>query len=177
MGSEGLDEIPFRFMSANSAVERSRTGQRSTVCPECGAVYQGSDSCATRFAALLALDHGRREPWGSRHGQAFAAFALQHPLAYGTSLDFAWAALHRICLDGELPVHVFSPPGVRSLLKSIGMGVPPRPPRPRQRPTITIADLGEFDQETYPQCLDAWCKAALDMWGGSQVRPWRLRRE
>jgi catechol 2,3-dioxygenase-like lactoylglutathione lyase family enzyme len=48
---------------------------------------------------LLALDHSRQEPWGSRHGVAFAAFALQHPARYATSLDPAWATLHR--MQGE----------------------------------------------------------------------------
>ncbi len=66
-------------------------------CPECGAAYQAAgDSCGARFDALLALDHARREPWGSRHGLAFAAFALQHPAAHAASLDRAWAALHRV---------------------------------------------------------------------------------
>jgi hypothetical protein len=49
-----------------------------SLCPECGATYsEEGDSCAARFDQLLALDHSRREPWGSRHGQAYAAFALQ----------------------------------------------------------------------------------------------------
>src|ERR1051326_7998235 len=49
-------------------------------CVECGAEYESDeDSCVARFDRLLALDHSRQEPWGSRHGQAFAAFALQHP--------------------------------------------------------------------------------------------------
>jgi hypothetical protein len=68
-------------------------------CPECGAMYsEERDSCAARFEELLALDHSRREPWGSRHGQAFAAFALQHPVTRAASLDRAWAALWRITI-------------------------------------------------------------------------------
>ena len=51
-----------------------------TRCDECGARYtEPGDSCQARFDQLLALDHSRQEPWGSRHGLAFAAFALQHP--------------------------------------------------------------------------------------------------
>ena len=51
-----------------------------TRCEECGAEYpEPADSCQARFDQLLALDHSRQEPWGSRHGLAFAAFALQHP--------------------------------------------------------------------------------------------------
>jgi len=70
-------------------------------CPECGATYsEEGDSCAARFDQLLALDHSRREPWGSRHGQAFAAFALQHPVIHEASLDRGWAALWRIYVAG-----------------------------------------------------------------------------
>ena len=55
----------------------------SATCNECGARYGNStDSCVVRFDQLLALDHSRREPWGSRHGLAFAVFALQHPQRY-----------------------------------------------------------------------------------------------
>jgi len=54
-----------------------------TRCPECGASYATEDdSCSARFERLLALDHSRQEPWGSRHGQAFAAFALMSALLF-----------------------------------------------------------------------------------------------
>jgi hypothetical protein len=138
----------------------------SHACPECGATYtDADDSCAVRFAALLALDHSRREPWGSRHGQAFAAFALQHPATHAASLDRAWAVLSRIYVDGEPPKRVFD------RLVSLRGGMPPEwhaPPRPTQRrsaPTITIADLGEFAADGYAEHLEAWCRASLDAWG------------
>lgn len=133
-------------------------------CPECGARYaEGSDSCAERFNQLLALDHSRREPWGSRHGQAFAAFALQHPAQYAASLDTAWAALYRIYRLNERPLEVFT-----ALRKPTGRAatasVPPRPPS-SVRPAITIADLKDFAPDTYAARLDEWCRATLHAYG------------
>lgn len=138
----------------------------SSTCPECGATYfESDDSCAARFAALLALDHSRREPWGSRHGQAFAAFALQHPATHAASLDRAWAVLTRIYVDGERPKHVFD----RLLSQRGGIppdwNHPPRPARPVAAPSITIADLGDFDASEYAERLDDWCRASLAAWG------------
>jgi len=137
-----------------------------TRCPECGASYDtDGDSCAARFDQLLALDHSRREPWGSRHGQAFAAFALQHPQRFAGSLDHAWAALHRIYFAGDRPTLVFEQ------LRSGRQGalarwnVPPRPERPVTSPSVTVANLGAFDADTYAEQLDDWCRASLAMWG------------
>ena len=61
-------------------------------CEDCGASYAAPDvDCSMRFDELLALDHSRREPWGSRHGLAFCAFALQHPRTYDRDvLQRAW---------------------------------------------------------------------------------------
>ena len=133
-------------------------------CPECGARYAGGgDSCADRFSQLLALDHSRREPWGSRHGQAFAAFALQHPARFATSLDSAWAALYRIYHLNERRLDVFT-----SLRKAAGhaatAGIPSRPSYATQ-PAITIADLEDFAPETYAARLDDWCRATLRAYG------------
>lgn len=135
-------------------------------CPECGARYaDSSDSCAARFAMLLALDHSHREPWGSRHGQAFAAFALQHAAQYASSLDTAWAALYRVYIDRVPTAEVFA-----SLRASRGVAPPtwrvPRRPMARLgAPEITIADLADFDAATYAERLDAWCLATLTSWG------------
>lgn len=136
------------------------------VCSECGASYANDgDSCGARFEQLLALDHSRREPWGSRHGQAFAAFALQHPQRFATSIDHAWTALHRIYVAGDRPSFVFE--RLRSNRREVlrEWNVPARLPRPAARPSMTIADLGEFDASRYTDQLDAWCRATLSMWG------------
>jgi Family of unknown function (DUF5946) len=138
----------------------------TTRCPECGAAYASDDdSCAARFEQLLALDHSRQEPWGSRHGQAFAAFALQHPARFATSLDHAWAALHRIYVAGDRPSVVFE--RLRANRREVlgEWNVTARLPRPAAAPSITIADLGDFDARRYADRLDAWCRATLSMWG------------
>jgi hypothetical protein len=138
----------------------------STRCPECGATYaDADDSCAARFEALLALDHSRREPWGSRHGQAFAAYALQHPVAHARSLDRAWVALHRIYVAGEPPARVFGALVARRGAAPAHRTTPVRPARPLHPPSVTIADLADFAAATYPERLDAWCRASLEAWG------------
>jgi hypothetical protein len=135
-------------------------------CAECGAHYpRDGDSCESRFDTLLALDHARREPWGSRHGQAFAAFALQHPSAFGSSVDAAWAALYQIYIAGDDPRAVFDALTVRKGTPQPWWDIPPRPECRTSDPMITIADLGDFGAETYPSRLDAWCRDAIAMWG------------
>ena len=136
-------------------------------CPECGATYSDeADSCAARFDQLLALDHSRREPWGSRHGEAFAAFALQHPVTHKISLDRAWAALWRIYVAGESPARVFG-----ALVAHHGKvpladkKIPTRPATRATMPSVTISDLTDFAAETYPARQDAWCRATLASWG------------
>lgn len=135
-------------------------------CSECGARYSSdTDSCAVRFDQLLALDHSRREPWGSRHGQAFAAFALQHPIQHRASIDSAWTALYRIyCLD-QPPARVFG--ALRALKGRVvtDPDVPAHAPAPANRPAITIADLGDFSATDYATRLDEWCRATLRAWG------------
>ena len=136
-----------------------------TVCGECGARYEDDrESCDSRFAQLLALDHSRREPWGSRHGQAFAAFALQHPERHGASLDSAWQSLYRVYVLRETPPHVFGSLRAAGGRLAAYVGVPARPPIPRRKPDVTIADLRDFDAASYPALLDAWCVAALRAW-------------
>ena len=132
-------------------------------CVQCGAEYENeNDSCSARFDRLLALDHSRQEPWGSRHGQAFAAFALQHPATYPSSLDHAWQALYRIYVSGDQPAYVFAALRERRPFETDS------PRRPTQRagmPSVTIAYLADFDADTYPERLDAWCRASLAAWG------------
>lgn len=137
-------------------------------CPECGASYTAEgDSCAARFEQLLALDHSRQEPWGSRHGQAFAAFALQHPEGFADSLDHAWAALHRIYVAGARASQVFEQLRSRRRDALAAWGVPARPDAPVATPTVTIADLDDFDAGSYAEQLDEWCRASLAMWGAT----------
>jgi hypothetical protein len=134
-------------------------------CPECGAAYTATDDdCAARFDLLLALDHSHREPWGSRHGQAFAAYALQHPVKHAASLDRAWLALHQIYVSGTAPDRVFGALVAARGKTPPGWDVPARAARPVHAPAVTIADLGDFEAATYPGRLDDWCRAALAAW-------------
>jgi hypothetical protein len=135
-------------------------------CAECGARYSSAaDSCANRFDQLLALDHSRREPWGSRHGQAFAAFVLQHPSRHPASLDVAWAALFRIYRLKEPASRVFAGLRAAAAGSNSAAGVPPRPSRMTTRAAVTIADLDDFAAATYATQLDEWCIATLRAYG------------
>ena len=139
---------------------------RGPTCPQCGAAYQrDSDSCAQRFAALLALDHSRQEPWGSRHGSAFAAYTLQHPVGQSRALlERCWTLLQRIWVAGDEPQFVARTLRGVEYGRPLPWTVPPLPADaavPR-RPRITIADLGDFDPAAYPRQLESWCRATLD---------------
>src|SRR5690349_14481376 len=72
-----------------------------TACAGCGAVFASAgESCASRFDVLLALDHGRVEPWGSRHALAFSAFALQHSDRFARDvLQRAWLLLFSVYVN------------------------------------------------------------------------------
>ena len=141
-------------------------------CPECGAHYaSASDSCALRFESLLALDHSHREPWGSRYGQAFATFALQHPSRLPASLDAAWTALCRIYYLHEAASHVFASLRHNATRNVPSDAIPSRPSQPTSMPTVTIADLSTFAAESYPALLDAWSRATLVAWGAAAAVP------
>jgi Family of unknown function (DUF5946)/DinB superfamily len=138
-------------------------------CSGCGAVYPApGEDCTARFEELLALDHSRREPWGSRHGLAAAAFTLQHSDRHPRDmLERAWLFLHLVYERGADRAKV-----ARGLRR--GGRRPPdwdAPPLPTStsRPSfaVTIADLGTFPAATYPVQLDAWCRAALAGWHAS----------
>ena len=143
-------------------------------CSQCGARYESpEDSCESRFNSLLALDHSRREPWGSRHGSAFAAFALQHPAGRSRdALARCWQLLYRIWVAGE------DPQAVTHALRRIQNGGLDRfsgPPLPIDAGAsrsfrVTIADLREFDAETYPPQLEDWCRATLEALGARPPR-------
>lgn len=143
-------------------------------CPQCGAVYRSSaDSCECRFDSLLALDHSRQEPWGSRHGSAFAAFVLQHSAGRSREmLERCWMLLYRIWVGGE------DPRAVAHSLRRIENGELDPPPTPPLRMNagatrsfrVTIADLGEFEAASYPRLLEDWCRATLEALGVPSAR-------
>jgi hypothetical protein len=131
-----------------------------SICEECGARYaEGADSCARRFNLLLALDHSRKEPWGSRHGLAFAVFALQHPTRFpDATRPLSFELLTRVVENGERTDQVVQDVRERGATV-VALDVPPVP---RRLPfPVTIADLGEFDASTYAVDLDRWCLATV----------------
>jgi hypothetical protein len=124
--------------------------------------------CAERFAILLALDHSRQEPWGSRHGLAFAAYTLQHPASQSReALERCWLMLCRVYVAGDDRMDVAR--GLRAFggRSPTHWSAPPFP-KPEALPShfeTTIADLGTFGADEYAARLDAWCRAALAGWG------------
>jgi hypothetical protein len=130
----------------------------STRCEECGATYTApDDSCQARFDQLLALDHSRQEPWGSRHGLAFAAFALQHPRRFPPgSIARSRELVQRVVLNGEPMARVVAEFRARPQ-NDAARAVASLP----HTFTVTIADLGDFDPATYPDDLLRWARAAL----------------
>jgi len=139
----------------------------SSPCPQCGGIYSDSAvRCADRFAVLLALDHSRREPWGSRHGLAFAAYTLQHPGGIPAErLERCWAALQRVYVAGDDYTRVFEALRHRPPAHLADWGIPPLPPLPdASHYSVTLADLGDFAAESYAADLDRWCRAVLRAW-------------
>ncbi|MBI3791757.1 MAG: hypothetical protein HY275_12890 [Gemmatimonadetes bacterium] len=138
-------------------------------CPECGAAT-GADAagCAERFARLLALDHARQEPWGSRHGVAFAAYTLQHPANQPIAvLGGCWYLLHRVYVQQLDRAFVVKSLRARDGAPAEALPLPPltRPDGTRPTFAVTIADLGAFDAATYAAGLDAWARATLVAYG------------
>jgi len=137
-------------------------------CPECGAVYEAEDEdCGGRFEALLALDHSRTEPWGSRHGLAFSVFALQHSDRFPPDVaERAWILLYRVYVEGN------DYQRVTAALRRMGRqnpdwDVPARASRRTASFSVTIADLGSFAADRYIDNLDRWCRATVEAWRGS----------
>lgn len=152
-----------------------------TTCSECGASLRSGESCADRFAELLALDHSRQEPWGSRHGLAFAAYSLQHATTVTSEvLAQCWELLNRVYVHGDDRGDVVH--GMRAAYRNThGKGYSHSnkqlseswngAPLPNRNPpnffTITISDLGTFPADAYAAQLDAWCVATLAAWNAA----------
>ena len=135
-------------------------------CPQCGGPA-GARGCQERFEALLALDHGRREPWGPRHGLAVAVYTLQHPDGVPAErLEICWLIAYRCAVLGDDPARLAR--GIRSSrpARAADFGAVPRPPYPTAPVyEITIHDMGDFDAATYARRLVAWARATLLGWG------------
>ncbi len=139
-----------------------------SACAQCGAEYADpSQNCEERFDALLALDHSRVQPWGSRHGLAFSTFALQHPEGRTPAqLAACWVMLYRVWIKGDNRAKLAASMRAQQSLTPEEWGVPGLPPVPAagKKYAVTIADLGGFNAESYPEKLEEWGKATLAMW-------------
>ena len=129
------------------------------------------DSCAARFDELLALDHSRTEPWGSRHALAFSVFALQHANRFDRKvLQRSWTLLYNVFERG------LDPRLITTALRRLGNREPnwDSPSLPNEVPAplfaVTIADLGAFGAATYPEMLERWCRATLTHWQSAGSR-------
>src|SRR5690606_8520575 len=97
----------------------------------------------------------------SRHGVAFAVFALQHPRSHSDATRaFAREMLRRVYLESEPPERVVADFRERKL--SPRMSVPAAEvPKKVGHFDVTIADLGDFAAEEYPSALARWALATL----------------
>lgn len=140
----------------------------SSPCAQCGAVFaDAGQTCEGQFDALLALDHARLQPWGSRHGLAFSTFAMQHPRGRSAAqLTACWIMLYRVWIKGDNRAKLAAAMRSRQELPPAEWDVPPLPAAPagRARYAVTIADLGEFDADTYVRKLEDWGRATLAAW-------------
>ena len=139
-------------------------GAIQRVCDECGASISGGMSCRERFDVLLALDHSRTEPWGSRHGIAFAVFTLQHSKSASHEMvERCLDMLRRVYVDGEdrLKVYTDMRDAHARTMSSSPCQMPPIAPYVF---AFTIDDMGDFSADTYVENLDACCRATLDAW-------------
>jgi hypothetical protein len=124
-------------------------------------------SCEEQFDKLLALDHSRVQPWGSRHGLAFATFAMQHPQGRTPAqLAACWVMLYRVWMKGDNRAKLAAAMRERQNRPTAEWDVPDLPPAPPSgaRYDVTIADLGEFDADTYVKKLEDWGRATLKRW-------------
>jgi hypothetical protein len=140
----------------------------SSTCHQCGASFaDAASSCEEQFDKLLALDHSRVQPWGSRHGLAFATFALQHPEGRTPEqLVACWVMLYRVWMKGDNRAKLAAALRERQNLPASEWDVPnvPAAPPPGTTYDVTIADLGEFDADTYVRKLEDWGRATLKTW-------------
>src|SRR5690606_21562408 len=131
-------------------------------CEDCGAHYEDKeDSCAHRFGQLLALDHSRQEPWGSRHGLAFAVFALQHPCQYGAATRArGLELLERVFLRQEPTEYV-----LKALRARGSDDEPTEVPSATGPFTCTMVDCGSVEARAYAVCLEIWCRVTFHDFG------------
>ncbi|MDA8369687.1 MAG: DUF5946 family protein [Nocardiopsaceae bacterium] len=138
-------------------------------CPECGAV--SAAPCGELFHRLLALDHSRREPWGSLHGIAVACYRLQHPASLD-SRAFPLELLRTYVADGTEAAHRLTAHARRAnshLVRSRGRATTDGRVDTPDGFTVTIAEVavdGGFPADGHPKRVRKWAEATLAAWQG-----------
>ncbi len=73
--------------------------------------------------------------------------------------------LYRVWIKGDNRAKLAAAMRSRQDLPPGEWGVPPLPPTPKgPRYAVTIADLGDFDADTYVNKLEDWGRATLTVW-------------
>ncbi|GAA3184255.1 MULTISPECIES: DUF5946 family protein [Streptomyces] len=145
-------------------------------CAECGAPPE-PQSCDELFQVLLALDHGRQEPWGPLHGVSVSCHLLQHPGRLPADGGARAREMLRAYLDGGLDeVNRLAGRARRGNSHRVQGGPAPaareaaRPHRdaPRSGFAVTIRDVavdGSFPAHGFPERVRDWAAATLEAWG------------
>lgn len=94
-------------------------------------------------------------------------YTLQHPDGHThAEVYHYWSYLQRVYTDGEAPMQVAQQ--IRAVNGQTPAHWDVAPLRGADNPprsyAVTIADLGEFEAESYPTALDAWCRATIAAW-------------
>lgn len=143
-----------------------------TSCVECGADNTAA-TCDELFQRLLALDHSRQEPWGSRHAIAVACFFLQHPRHPSAPRDrsVAQSLLRTYVDEGLRAVTAWTQRARRANARQGSRGRQTirvaGDERAGEAPTsyattiVDVAEDGDFPAADYPAALDRWVAATV----------------
>ena len=79
--------------------------------------------------------------------------------------------LYRVWIKGDNRAKLAAAMRERQDMSPEEWGVPslPRTPPGGSKYKVTIADLGEFDAETYPEKLEEWGRATLALWMSASI--------
>lgn len=134
-------------------------------CAECGASGR-LGRCSDLFDVLLALDHGRLQPWGEFHGVNVACFLLQHPSRTSASVTGGqWQLVTRFLSGGVEAANELAAEQVRLNRESKDPWTAADPPPDRSSESkVTIEDVsvdGTFPASGYEPRMYAWAESVV----------------
>lgn len=133
-------------------------------CRECGASGRWG-SCDQLFMSLLALDHERKQPWGSWHALNVACYLLQHPSrSVNSALAGQWEMVQTFLSGGLDAVRVKTEEAVRqnSHRRSGPDGRADSAPALVEKPGVTIENVsvdGSFPPDDYSTRMEKWIRS------------------